>query len=432
MKIDVLIVFEHASRELESAVLLEKKLIEQGFIVKIVQAGWNENIAHLIYRPKIIIVPWCYDDTDYNVFSRYKGSLKNNNYKIINLHCEQLTNADAETLMLPKNSAKDIYHIVWGDYFKNQLLNIGINENLIFKTGSTRLDFFRDEFKYISQSKDSLSAKYNLNKQKKWILLVGNFSYASFCNQNLEIIQKKGYKDIFVMSKLSDDTYFEILKWFEKACGNKLIKDNVEFIYRPHPSETKTNEICELEKKYNNFHILSDLAIRDWILNSDLVFSWCSTSAVEVNAAGIPIFNWRPYEIPSMLKFTLLENIDQIMTCEDFVSKIQSCCNNTIENRNVNNFAKNVDYYYMKSERSATDLTVDVIKKIIKTPDNCVQRKEYFFYGIKKVIAFYFKKILHRIKVLRRIDRYQILDDGYVNEKVIDSFRKKINNEEKV
>lgn len=85
MKIDILIVYEHKVRELESALLLKQKLEDKGFIVKIVQMFWDEGLAHLKFQPKCIVVPWCYDDNNLNYFLKYKSN-NMKGIKIINFY----------------------------------------------------------------------------------------------------------------------------------------------------------------------------------------------------------------------------------------------------------------------------------------------------------------------------------------------------------
>ena len=64
MQIDVLILFEHVARELESALLLERLLNSRGYKTKIIKVHWNDGLMHLKYKPKIVVTPWCYDNEE--------------------------------------------------------------------------------------------------------------------------------------------------------------------------------------------------------------------------------------------------------------------------------------------------------------------------------------------------------------------------------
>lgn len=424
MEIDVLIVFEYASRELESALLLRKKLLEKGMTAKVVQASWSENLSHLLIKPKVIVIPWCYDSYEYDLFCKYNGSLNGGKFKILNLHCEQLTNSDAQELMIPKGIAKNTYHIAWGEYFKNELIKAGVEESYIYITGSPRLDFFRKEYQYICASKQELSKKYKLDKEKKWVLLIGNFSYASFSKQNLEIIKEKGYEDIQLMSKLSEKTYYKVLQWFDYACKSELFSKDIEFIYRPHPSELTTDELDSIQKKYDNFHVIKDKAIRDWIVNSDMAFSWCSTSAVEVYAAGIPIYNWRPYEIPEILKFPLLEHINQIRDENEFCQKIHEYLyDGIVEDCD---FKKHVDFYYHKSEKSAVELTIQAIENILEDDSLYAEKKPFLGFAICKAINYYIKILFYKCGILKRIDKFSLIHDAYIDKNIMQQYKDKI------
>lgn len=424
-KIDVLIVFEHMSRELESALLLEKKLIDEGYSVRIVQAGWSENYSHLIYQPKLIIVPWCYDENEYTQFCRYRGSFPNNRVKILNLHCEQVTNQDAKELLLPKGKAKDLYHIAWGEYFRQQLLLANIQNERIAVTGSSRLDFYKEPYSRISKSRPFLSERYKLDGDKKWVLLIGNFSYAEFSKQNLKVIREKGYSEIGTMSKISEDTYFELLKWFQQACSNEQIVDNVEFIYRPHPSELETEQLINIQTCYKNFHVIKDYAIRDWIVNSDLAFSWCSTSAVEVAVANVPVFNCRPIEIPEILRFDILEYINQITCYQEFMETLIDCCNNSLNSSNQE-FLNHIGYYYLQSNCSSVDISVEFVKKILNDATLFCERKEWFFFGVRKTISFFVKIIVHNAGLLKKFSKYKQIDNAFINQKELKKAREAI------
>ncbi|MCR4697458.1 MAG: hypothetical protein K5654_09130 [Lachnospiraceae bacterium] len=421
MKIDILIIFEYASRELESALLLEYYLKKEGYSVKVVQASWSENISHLIYQPKIIVIPWCYDDEEYNLFCRYKGSLKKHKFKMLNLHCEQITNKNAVELVLPKGNAKNMYHIAWGKYFEELLVSVGISRKQIEVAGSSRLDFFKEPYRKISKSKEELANQYSLDNNKKWVLLIGNFSQASFSHNDLNVVKEKGYKDIDAMSQLAEKTYYELIKWFERASYKDNISSELEFIYRPHPSELITEQMKNLEKN-GNFHVIRNYAIRDWIVNSDIAFSWCSTSTVEVASAGIPIYNLRPYKIPEMLNLDALEKVKQIETYDEFEKVLEDFCKNTLMESNQD-FLEHISYYYNVSSESTVNCTVKYIKEIMNDDSNFCERKEWFFFGLKKTINYFIKKILHKLNVLKKIKKYQQVDNAYIEKKEIHRIR---------
>ena len=68
-----------------------------------------------------------------------------------------------------------------------------------------------------------------------------------------------------------------ILEWISKICESR--KDIV-FIYRPHPAEI-SYQAEKLEKKLDNFQVIGDKSIKQWIVISDKVYTGNSSTFVE-------------------------------------------------------------------------------------------------------------------------------------------------------
>ena len=192
-KVDVLIIYEHKNRELESAIRLAVLLEKNGITSEIKQWGWNEAVAEFQISPKILVVPWCYDTKDLNKWLNYRGQLNKNRMQILNLHCEQVVFNDAIDFYLPKGESKTIHHISWGPNYTKLLAKSNINDKLIHETGSIRLDFFKKQY---CETRDNLAIKYNLDSQKKWILLVGNFSQMSLSEDRIKELTNRGIDGI--------------------------------------------------------------------------------------------------------------------------------------------------------------------------------------------------------------------------------------------
>lgn len=420
--IDVLIIYEHIARELESAVLLEEKLIKAGYTVRLCQVGWNEGPAHLHYQPKIVVVPWCYDNREYDYFSKFVGSYEGNYLKILNIHCEQLSNANALALMIPSGKARDVYHLVWGKYFEDILKNKGVSPNLIYKTGSGRLDFFRKEYSGISKSRDFLANKYGLKSNKKWVLLIGNYNGGLLTNTGLDALEKKGYSNIQELAILTQKTYHTNNLWYEEACMDSEISDTVEFIYRPHPSEITTTEIKKIERDHNNFHIIQDYAIRDWIVNSDIAFSWNSTSAVEVASAGVPIFALRPFKIREDMQIPLLEYIEKVTTKEEFIERLKAKPDSSINKE----FKEQISYYYSIDQEPAVDMICSIISKELNTKDNLIKGRGNVFFGLLKQINYWIKMFLYKTHMYPRFSQYAVLYENYASPDKVKEVREQI------
>lgn len=424
MKIDILIVYEHKVRELESALLLKQKLEDKGFIVKIVQMFWDEGLAHLKFQPKCIVVPWCYDNNNLDYFLKYKSN-NMKGIKIINLHCEQISNSNALKLMIPSGLAKNVIHCAWGKYFKDLLIDNGIEQNLIQITGSPRLDFFRNENSVISKSKKELSLKYNLSLNKKWILIIGNFSYAECSKPDTKLIEAQGYKNFSEMVEIATKTYNEIIEWIRLFLDrDNALQEKFEIIYRPHPSELISDDLKCIDENNQNFHVIREYAIRDWIVNSDLCFAWCSTSAVEAAFAQIPIYNLRPFEIPKEFQFPLLENIEQITDFKSFVNAIREYEKKMDLNYE---FKKTLKYYYSIEDKTTAEIMTNFITTSIDLPFGYFEDKYSSAFALEKTINYLVKRLFYIIFGPNAFQgKYKKILNGYVSKKDMKDIEAKI------
>jgi len=85
------------------------------------------------------------------------------------------------------------------------------------------------------------------------------------------------------------------LQWLTKMLSEM---QNMDFIYRPHPDETKDEDLLELERIYSNFHIISAYSVKQWILQCDKAMLWYSTAAAEIAFAEKGFAILRPIAIP--------------------------------------------------------------------------------------------------------------------------------------
>ena len=119
MNVDVLILLESKERELEGACLLKEELKSRGYSVLVKSVYPNKESLPFKYNAKIVITPWAYNNNDMKLFTCF---YKNGNTKILNLHHEQYSGNNSENACLPKQQAKEIFHISWGEEFTKELL----------------------------------------------------------------------------------------------------------------------------------------------------------------------------------------------------------------------------------------------------------------------------------------------------------------------
>ena len=97
-----------------------------------------------------------------------------------------------------------------------------------------------------------------------------------------------------------------------------------EFIYRPHPSELKETDysyLQELKEKYDNFHFIFKYSVQDWILCSDYINSWISTSIVECYSLNKVCNILRPIKIDEYFDIPFYINAEQICDYDLFAER---------------------------------------------------------------------------------------------------------------
>lgn len=422
--IDVIIIVEHLNRELESALLLEAELQCRGFSVAVVSKGWNEGPASVRLRPKVVVTPWCYDSFDIKALRGYKGGFPDSSFFIVDLHSEQVTSQDGMGFVLPSGEARNVEHMCWGDFFKDALLADGVAPEIVHVVGSNRLDPFRSEYRYLSATKEKLALQYSLNKDKKWVLIVGNYSYAFKSEEELAGIEARGVKNARLNASVARQTYTYALEW-AKRLAEQDYTDDIEFIYRPHPSELVSKELLAIESSHQAFHVIKHGPIRDWFLNSELAVMWNSTSSVEAAYAGLPILALRPVEIPDSLRFELLEKVEQISSFSELDHMMRLAVCDELPSLNEA-FRSAIGYYYYRGTKSATESIADVIQSLILAgtgPFSCSRER---FYGLRKNAVYIAKELLYRFGIAKRIRRLRTLSEDHISARELQRKREAI------
>lgn len=278
---DILILYEHAERELYNAYLIKFELEKRGYEVEILNC--MEPVIPYFKKPLLVLTPWMYT---YRSFDCIKSKFIRKVDKILNLQYEQIL---SEVWLeaghhLPSGYGKNVCHICFSDLIKNRLEEVGVDESHLFITGDIRCDFTKDRFKSFHMDKKELAEEFNLSKDKEWILFISSFAFTNPVDEIKNNIQKYvGIENANYIEYINNISQKEIIKWIKKFIERHPDK---EFIYRPHPSEYEycsiNNELIDLIENYDNFHFIFKYSVQDWILNSDFINTWFSTSLTEI------------------------------------------------------------------------------------------------------------------------------------------------------
>ena len=110
-----------------------------------------------------------------------------------------------------------------------------------------------------------------------------------------------------------------ILDWMSRICEER--KD-VIFIYRPHPGE-ESAQAEEMAKKYDNFKVISELSVKQWILISDKIYTGNSSTFVEAFFAKKMCYFLFPYPVPEDYELFMIKGANRITDYETFKQSTQ-------------------------------------------------------------------------------------------------------------
>lgn len=386
IKIDVLIIIEHKVRELESACLLKYKFEKLGYTVKIDSIYPNKELLPLKYCADIIFIPWAYNDSDMKYikcFLKYSP-----NAKIVNLHHEQYSGQDDKNICLPFGDARQLYHISWGEKFSDGLKKCGVNVKNIFTVGNIRLDFYKNELKKIHYTKSELASKYNIPKTKKWVLFIAN-GYHLMDNKKIESIAVSD-KDIYIKREAAVQCRQDFLNFVSNYLSEK---SDIVYIYRPHPVYADLDKDDDCLKKIKerfpkNFFVIFDLAISNWLINSDICMSFHSTSAVECCLCKTPYYLFRTIYLDNRFDYAFFDNYKYIIKDYNDFEKVLD--NNYYDNNILKQALK---LYYVLDDGYTFEKIVD---KVVKGDKIMVDKCTFNMWN-KNLFKAYLKIFLGKI-----------------------------------
>ena len=374
---DFVFVCESKVRELESCCLIGQELENRGYTVGVLN-WWLPNID-VEYQPvktKVLMAHAVYKDESLN----RELSFIDGETKVINLQWEQiysikdLTNPNAPWKM--EGDAKRVVHLSWGYENFNKLTTYdGVSADRIKIVGQVSMDFLNAKLHNYYLSKEALLEKYNIPQDKKICLFISSFSFTNLPEnvQDPELVE---------LSNVSYESQKKILEWIQTAVN---MYEDIIFIYRPHPAEANNKSIQNLERTYSNFRCISELSVKQWIIASDIIYNWYSTSIADVYFANKNCHILRPVDIPRELECRIFEKGDFIRTKEDFLD--------TIATNNSASFpipVENINYAYSNNQEMTYLRIADVCERVLK------EDSFYFVTNIKKktssVLLSKFKK----------------------------------------
>jgi surface carbohydrate biosynthesis protein len=174
----------------------------------------------------------------------------------------------------------------WGKRDKEYLENRFKYKTIFLNTGGIRLDLLNKSF-YEDTNKDDFLKKHNL---RNYILFSSNISYPINYRRTADWLYAFISSDASAKVKEFQEKYFfekllrhtlnlnSIINLLRKLATN--FKD-IDFVIRPHPSESVEDWKKLIRYKYSNLHIIQNDTLANFIYNSEKIIHMGCTAALE-------------------------------------------------------------------------------------------------------------------------------------------------------
>lgn len=319
-KVDFLLVYEHKARELVGLVLLKIELEKRGYSVEIVGCIEAANYNKTMYETDVILAPGAIDYPTFNYcFGKYVKFKK-----VINIPREQITGKrfieNKKQFLTIKDIGKFCLYCSWGDYYKKILVDrYSCNPQNVKCVGNIELDVCRSQFDDFFMSKKQMAQNYNLDEGKQWILFISSFAFVGWTDE--EVIYSTRHVDDQYIEYYENikESFKYIIQWFEHLLDEK---NDIEFIYRPHPSEEKNIYLNSFKERYPNFHVITDKTVKDWGYVCDRIYTHVSTSIVELFYLGKQVEVLRPIAVDPNYDLLIYKDVKAIQNETAFLETI--------------------------------------------------------------------------------------------------------------
>lgn len=352
--IDFLIMYEHKNREINSVCLIKAELERRGYSVTI-ENTINRQLFkyHFSKKPIVIVVISLYND---KVFYGHVTDMVGYCRKVVNLQWEQIGDLKSRgKLLIPEGHSKNAVHICWSKKRAEFLQKNGIHNAI--HTGPIQMDFLKKEFSSFYKSKDEIKGEYGI-KESKILLYISSFSYVQMSEEDQERLARMSGLDIVTRKVEAEEAQDKTLDIIETYL---ILHSDQAVIYRPHPGELIVEKLKYLNLQYQNFYIISDYSIQQWIQISDVAISWISTSISEVYFSGKKCAILQPTEARSW-KDVLYEDARISKSYEQLINEIENeQLQFPIDEQLI------IDNYGSKEDGFAYLNIADLLEKVYKT-----------------------------------------------------------------
>lgn len=327
---NLLFPIETINRELDYRLLLAACLAGKGHHIYIGQHDYLEKLVpHIkgggLYLGKNIF----HKSSDQEDFKHYK-ILKDHGFDVLYMHEEGAVFEGDEndwkkriiksydTAVFDENDVV----IDWGD-FQADFDRQRTPKAKVFATGHPRFELYKPQFKFYYQEK----AQEYKEKYGRYIMVMGNYIIGNHGLGYSHVFSENGgyqlHDDVQRLYRVGHYTYHaqQMHAMVELTHHLAVAFKDINFIYRPHPSENQTYYET-IFKGVPNIIVNHQGEVGPWITGAiGLIHDGCTT-AIEATLAQIPVMNYKPlnnnhyqYWLPNQLggKVTTLKEAMQMI-----------------------------------------------------------------------------------------------------------------------
>ena len=317
-KIDVLFLYEHASRELDVACAVASHLrTRYGVSIEIAQSSYGLHWAMAGLTPRVVVLPFCYQERSHDsCLVQWRDAI------YFNMSWEQLFYKGNSIVKSPRGAfaIRHVIHHAWSDYFARLLVGHGVPEQHIFTNGQPAYTLYDEPYRAYFETREILARRNGLRPEKRWIFFPENYNWAFYSNATIKSFIDNGQSqsDVSEMKDYCERSMGEVMRWLNSASSS----GSAEYIVRPRPAtpiEDFTRAVRNIIPNLSeHVHIMQDASVREWILASDVTISSHSTSLIEAAVAGKQCYMLEPYPIPAALAVTWHDKVARIRSLDEF------------------------------------------------------------------------------------------------------------------
>lgn len=391
-KLDFLILYEHVVREYESLLLLKAELAKRGYTAEIHQLLDRKKLKYATWKkPEVVIASCMYDDEAINSHVYNNVGVCN---KIVNLHWEQMLSDTQEegAWFNFGGNAKKCVQTCWGKKTAERLIAHGMDKKNCPVTGAVMMDFLRPQFKGYFKDKQTLCREFGLNPDKKLMLYISSFGYASMNDAEVKELSEMAGEDFSGFARTNRESMAATLDWFDRYLAKH---PETELVYRRHPSEWNSPALAALAEKRPNFHVIFADSVKQWIVAADQIFIWMSTAIAEVYFANKSCCILRPQPIEHEYDPVIYKNAH----CVTDYSAFEAAANSTDGDFPI---AKEViEGYFDKSDVPSYIRMADLLEDVYKNPPRDLPFSPPFqpHFNLLKYCALLGVHVLYALKI---------------------------------